>query len=168
MKNLYKKGLLTDTLTLVIMGFIIAVVLVIMYMVISNINDGIQATSDDNIPQEQKQLYQDFTDEYVSTYDAVFAIIFFGLTLAAFIFLWFVNTVPIVFFFIWLGHLAILYLSAVLANAYATFQANTAVNAYASQFVFMPFVLSHYLEILIIITALYAVIFFSRTRGASF
>ena len=159
-----KRGILADQFGLIIGLFILAIIVVVMFIAWSGVNDAIQA--DDDIPAASKAHLNEWVTDYTSTWDMVFIIYFVGLSLAGFIFLLLIDTSPVFYFFIWFADLFLLYLSAVLANAYATFQSNSNITVYSNQFFFIPFVMSRFLEIMIVISVIYLVIFFVKTRSS--
>lgn len=156
-----KKGFVVDKFAFIIAVLIIGMVLVISYVVFSNINDAIQSQ---DIDAGAKQEFQDFTDDYVGTWDTVFLIYFVGVMLAGFIFLLLLDTTPAIYFFVWMTDVFLLWLAAALANTYDRFQGNPEITSFSNDFFWIPFVLSHFLEILLVVTVIYAVVFFVKTR----
>jgi len=164
--NLFKqkKGVVADMTILVIIGFIIAIFLVISFIVFSRIDDSISANP--SITTEQSSILTNYVDDYVAIWDTSYLIIFFGIGLAGLIFLLLIDTTPVFYFFTWFASMALLVVAAFIGNAYGRFNLDATVAPFANQFVFIPFILSHYLEIMVVINALYVVAFFTKGRGA--
>ena len=161
--NLYKKGFVSNLAVLLIFGFLLAVTIVISWIWYSSVNDAIQANL--NIPDSAKEISQDYADKYVNIWDVVFLVIFVGLILAGVITVLFIDTHPVFFFFTLLATVALLIVGAALGNAYGAFATQDAVSRYASDFIFLPFIMSNILQILIVVSGVYTVIFFVKSRS---
>lgn len=159
----YKKGVVADTTIFIISMFIVAIMLVITFVVFSRINEGIEAQPQ-TIAPEQAAILGDYVDDYVTIWDMSFLIMFFGLILAGIIFMFLTDATPLFYFFMWFASMVVLVVSAALGNAYGDFSLNPSIASFANQFVFIPFILSHYLEIMIVVTALYIIAF--STKGS--
>lgn len=160
--NFYKKGVVADTTIFIISMFIVAILLVITFVVFSEIDDGI--TASDSIAPEQAAILGDYVDDYVTIWDMSYLIMFFGLIIAGIIFMFLTDATPLFYFFMWFASMVVLVVSAALGNAYGEFSLNPSIASFANQFVFIPFILSHYLEIMIVVTALYIIAF--STKGS--
>ncbi len=163
--NLFKtkKGIVADTTIFAVSMFVIAIFLVITFVVFSKIDDAIKAQPE-TIPPEQAAILSDYIDDYVTIWDMSFLIMFFGLILAGIIFSFLVDATALFFFFMWFGSMVLLVVSAALGNAYGDFSLSPSIASFANQFVFIPFIFSHYLEIMIVVTALYIIAF--STKGS--
>jgi len=160
-----KKGVVADLTILIIMGFLVSIFLVISFIVFSRIDESL--SNNPSITAEQEAILGNYVDDYVAIWDTSFFIMFFGVALAGMIFLFLSDTSSMFYFFTWFASMAVLITSAFMANAYGRFNLDPTIAPFANQFIFIPFILSHYLEIMIVINALYIIAFFTKGRGIS-
>ncbi len=157
-----KKGVVADTMILTIVGFMVAVFLVISFIVFNEINIAVEATP---ALASGAPILGNYIDDYVDIWDFSYTILFYGLILAGLIFVFLVDTTPLFYFFAWFASMAIFITAAALGNAYGVFSLDPSVVSAATQFTLINFTMSHYLEIMIIVTGLYVVAFFTKGRG---
>jgi Na+/melibiose symporter-like transporter len=151
---------------MLVTGIFLGISLIVIFMVFSNINTNIQNSSEFN--QEAKEPMETWTNSYTTVYDAVFILVYIGFGIAGLIFVALLDTTPIFYFLVWIADMILLYVSALLANSYAAFQSNPAVQPFAQQFEGIQFVMSNFLELTIVWAALYTVVFFIQTRRTAF
>ena len=71
-----KKGSIVDSITIVIVLFILGVVILSMYLVTRSVDTNFQASS--QISAEGKTIMSDYNNAYVGRFDTLFGFILFG------------------------------------------------------------------------------------------
>lgn len=159
-----KKGqMISDIVIIIIILFLFAAVAVIYSMVQSELNDSIQA--DDDMSSDAKQISQDATDTYPSSFDYMFMILLIGLWVVALITSFFIDTHPI-FFGITVFLLGIIlampvYLSNIYSDIIIT---DSDLSVYAANFPKINFVMDNYLQVIIVVAVTVLIALYAKMR----
>lgn len=142
-----KGNIVLDSLLVIIVLFVLAIVSVMTYRSFSAVNDIIQ--NDTNLVQEARDQIGDLEDKFPSLFDGIF-IMSFGL-------LWIlviassltVDTHPMFFVLILILLVGILFTGAVFSNAYQSITGNTDIAAFASSFPMTNQILENFVTVII-------------------
>lgn len=135
-----KKAFIGDVLMLMILLFVLAIVIMVAYLVLSNVNTAFSGQS--SIPAAGKAIVSDATAEYINLWDGIFVFLLVGLSLAAGISAYFIDTHPLLFVFMLIILCAYVFVSAAIANAYYDIESASAFSSFALEFKMMHFVMS--------------------------
>lgn len=157
-----RKAGIPDGIFLVIGIFFVALVFLFVYMILSNVNDYIQGSS--QVKADQKALMEAGTTKFPVLFDRLFAFIVVGLALGAIVGAWFINshpalfwlTTPIMAFIIWLGSL--------FANIYAEIAGHQKLAAFSVDFPIMNFVFENFAIIITGFILLLALALFAKPQ----
>ena len=154
-----KKAGLPDGFFLIVALFTIALVFILMYVILANINDRFQESS--AITPGAKSISSTLTGKYVNLFDKMFLFIVIGLGFAVIAGAWFISShpalfwisVPILAFTIWVG--------ALFANIFKEITLNDQIATYADDFLYTVFIFDHFVIVitgfvLLLALALYA------------
>jgi len=156
-----KRGSLLDMFWLLVVTFAFAIIVVVGWMVMGNVNAEFQSELNN---AQAKTMMQDSSDRYVDLFDGIFLFVFFGTFLATLIGSLFLDTHP-AFFIVSLLLLVILcVVAAVLANAYAELAVSDGLGTEASDFTFIPFIMEHLVHIIIFMVCSISIALYSKSR----
>ena len=156
-----RRGSWIDILFIIAIMFAITLTFTIGWMMMSKVNTEFQAKLDST---EAKTLIQTNTDRYTGLFDGIFLFVFFGTWIATLIGALFIDTHP-AFFFISIILLVIAcVIGAALANGYADFAANTSISDYADDFTYIPFIMQHYVQIIIFMVCSISVALYAKAK----
>ena len=155
----HKKGFIMDVMTIAIYLFITGIVILCSYLALSSINTGFQAS--DDIAPLGKTVMQDRTDNYIATWDGIFGFFFVGLSIAAFIGAFMLDTNPVFFVLAIILLIIFIVAAAAISNAYYEVESTSSFSDFAEDFRVMHWILNHLpyyvvVEGFIIVLALYA------------
>jgi len=136
-----KRGSIVDNITVIIFLFILGVVILSMYHVTKSVKDNFDASS--SISADSREIMTDYVDNYVTRFDALFGFILVGLTLAAIVSSFFIDTHPVMLPFLIILIAVFIIVSAALANAFYAVESSSAFLAFSEDFVIMHFIMSH-------------------------
>lgn len=155
-----KKGSLSDGIYLVIGFFVIAIVFVLGYKMLFEINTNMQDSS--GVSDNGKTLVQQSTDNYVNIFNNAFLFLFLGLVLAVIIGAYYIRShpalywlsVPILAFIIWIG--------AIYSNIFVAMTGTTEISPYLSAFTYITFIFNNYVFFITGIVLLLALALFAK------
>jgi hypothetical protein len=159
-----KKGDVVDSISFVIVVFILAIGFFIIAFIIPSITNGLSSAGLNNTSEGANAISK-LNDFGTQGIQRGFFFVFIGMCIGVLISAYFIDTHPI-FLFLYIILLAIAVILAVyLANAYETFSQIDAFSAfYATQGLF-TLVVSHIVLITIIVGVLSFIIIFAKFRG---
>lgn len=159
-----KKGFIGDLLIYGIMIFILAVVILIAFMVLSKVNIGFQSLTGDTTTNG-KQILSDNTNRYVKVQDAMFLGCTIGFMIALMILAWALSSHPV---FAMISFVMLIIITSVgihLANAYYSFSSDSNMSAYASQFTFIPLVMGRLPIFILMAGVVFFIVLYSKPSG---
>jgi len=136
-----KKGFVGDVMTIILFLFITAIVILIAYKALGVINDGLQAS--DDIADRGKEIMQDSKEGYVDVWDGIFGFMLVGLSIAAVIGAYMVDTHPVFMVLSLIVLAAFIIVSATMSNAYYEVESNSAFSTFAEDFKIMHYITNH-------------------------
>lgn len=143
----------------VVFGFIIFTVFGLRFA--TSFNNQYQNNS--MIYNESKVIVQASVDRYVNLFDGAFIFLFVGMVLAAIISAFFMDTHP-AFFIVSIILLVVLsFVAAIFGNVFEGF-ATGELNNEVNQFVYIPFFMSHFLQIMIGVMFLVMIASFAKYK----
>lgn len=158
-----KKGnAVIDTLTIVVILFVLVIASFIGKFVFTSINSDIQA--DDDFNNQTKTLVQEQHDRYSGLLDAVFLLAFvllWGLILVA---SFNIDSHPIFFIFSIILLIFVFIVAGYISNAYADFSTDPDMIAVTSTFPMTDWILSHLLLVAVIIGFSVILVLFGKNR----
>jgi len=125
---------------------------------LSNINTNFQAL--DQMPANAKAVVSDSKNSFINLWDGIFAFLFIGLSLAAVIGAFMIDTHPIFMVLSFILVIAFIIGAAVISNSYFEVESNSAFSGFAEDFRVMHYLLNHLpyyvvVEAVLIMLALY-------------
>jgi hypothetical protein len=158
-----KKGSFGDILYLGVFLFILAIVIGIGWVIYSRFNAEWQTHSE--LGAESLEIMQNAKDRYVATYDNLFLVILVGMYLGALLLAWNIDTSPVFFLLSLVMMGVIVIVTAVLGNSWYTYSTNAALSSYIDDFTIIPFVMTHLVEMFVVMGFGLAAVMYSRTQG---
>lgn len=136
-----RKAFVGDIMTLLIILFILAITIMAAYLMLNRINDAFQATPD--IGAAGQAIVNESTSKYVNLWDGIFAFLLVGLSLAAAISAYFIDTHPLLLPLLLIVLVAYVFVSAAIANAYWEVESSDAFSSFAESFRMMHYIMNH-------------------------
>ena len=155
-----KKGGITDGIFIVVGIFMIAIIFLLVYVMVSKVNTELQKSS--IISQQGKDVANDLMGRYPKLFDNLFLFIVIGFGIAIIAGAWFINShpalfwisIPILAFIIWLGGLY--------ANIYTEFINHDTISDYSKDFPIMNFVFKNYIVLIMVYILMLAVALYAK------
>ncbi len=161
MKN--KKGIVVDAIFLIVVVFMFAFMAVIGYLVMSKFNDSMQG--DKQAPDLAKSMSQKFTSRYVALFDYGFLTLLVLLFVVTLVSGMMFETHPAFYVISFLLMVFLVIVMAVFGNTFYDFRNNSNIAPYASQFVIIPFVMDHFVAILVVLLMVISVVTYARMQN---
>ncbi len=158
-----KKAGVPDGIFYLIAIFAVAIISVVGFMVMTNINDHFQSSS--AITDRGKAMMGDLTGKYVGIIDTGFLMIFIGVLLGTVVGVWFIRTHPALFWIMIPIFAFIIFLAAIYANVFYNFTQNANIIGAASQFTIIPFILQNYVFVITGAVILIAIALFAKGKA---
>jgi len=158
-----KKASFADMFYIALIGFIVAIASVSGYMFLSKVNDKFQSST--GIAQEGKDIVSSTQSRFVSWFDGIFIVIIVLLTIMGLVFAWNVPSHVVFYPLTIIVYIALILITATLGNVFYEFAANAEITSYASDFTIIPLVMNNFLQVMLVIGFLIAVVLFSKSRG---
>ena len=136
-----KKGYIFDVLTIVVFLFVVGIVILGMYHVMSSVNT--QFAANPSIATDSKTILSNYTTNYIKLYDGLFLALLVALTLGAVVSAFFIDTHPVLLPFMLILIAIFIFVSAGLANAFYHVESQSMFSSFAESFVGMHFVMNH-------------------------
>ena len=136
-----KKGFVGDIITLLILLFILGITILAAYLILSSVNTQFQA--DEQIGDSGQAIVDNATSKYINLWDGIFVFLLIGLSLAAVISAYFIDTHPLLMPLLLIVLVAYIFVAAAIANAYYEIEASSAFSGFAESFKMMHYIMSH-------------------------
>lgn len=159
-----KKAGLPDGFFLIVAFFTIAIVFILMFVIVSKMDDEFQKSS--IVTANAKSISEDLTNKYATLFDKMFLFIVIGLGFAVIAGAWFINShpalfwisMPILAFTIWMG--------ALFANIYTEIKNNEQILTYANSFPYINFIFNNFVIFITVFVFLLALALYSKRQPA--
>jgi len=158
-----KKAGIPDGIFYLVAIFAVSIIFVVANLAFTEINDEFQSSN--AISSQGKSMMSDLKGKYVGIIDSAFLLIFAGILLGTIVGVWFIKTHPALFWIMIPIFAFIIFLSAIYANVYWNFTHTTQIEASASQFTIMPFILENYAYVMTGVVILLAIALFAKGKS---
>ena len=162
-EKMNKKAGVPDGLFYMVAIFAVAIISVVGYMVLSNINDNFQTSN--GISSEGKVLTQQIKDKYVGIIDNSFLIILVGILIGTVAGVWFIRTHPALFWIMIPIFAFIIFFAAIYGNVFYNFTTNAKIAPTAADFTIIPFIMNNYVKVITGVVILIAIFLFSKGKS---
>ena len=136
-----RRGFVGDILMLAIFMFVLGLTIMVGYLTLSSVNTQFQSQA--SIGTVGQGIVNDATNKYTGLWDGIFGFLLVGLSLAAIISAYFVDTHPILFPMMLIVLAAYIVVSGALANAYFAVESASAFSSFAENFRLMHYIMTH-------------------------
>ena len=161
MQRLGKKGFIGDAILGVVLLFVIALIIPVLYVLFSSINTSFQDNA--QMDNTSKTLMNNSKDRFTNVWDYAFLTLFLGLAIALMITSYVLQSNPGMFFIILVIVSIIAGVAGYLANAFSDVMSNnTILGASSDNFPITVFILDHYMLSVIVIVFLMLIVFFAK------
>ena len=155
-----KRGVISDAILFTIMLFVVSIGLLVVYVAYDNIN--VALSGNDQIPQAEKDRFDEGADAFPTTWDYVFLTVFIGVVAGVLIISYLLATQP-VFFFVFMFIVVVLGgLAGYIANAFDEIILDPALSASAVSFPIMSFIMSNYLLFIVVTVMMMLIVFYAK------
>lgn len=163
-RALGKRGQVQDLLVFGVVAFVIGVVILIGYRILTDVNDNFAAS--DQIPQHAKDRLDSFTGKFSTLFDAVYvlALLLLGILVVVSVFL--IDTHPVFMALSIPAFLVVLFVNVVLANALDDIGNTSNLASLYAEFEMMQFVASHWIAMMSILGFLTITVFYAKRSGS--
>ena len=162
MGTLKRKGFLGDIISYLIALFLLAVVILVMGYVVTQVNAAWQAS---NSAQEAKDIVQDYKDSFIPTFDRVFAMLVIGYMIVVILLGYYLRSSPA---FAYLAFLLLVIFGIVavhLANAYYGLAISTGFADVSSSFSMMTLLTSKLPHIVVVLGITFITVLYSKSQN---
>lgn len=159
--------MIRDLIMAVVLGFVFAVLMVVVYHFISSFNTQVQDNSD-LFDADSLQATQQLDDRYIAVMDKAMAMIIFVLFFGVLILVYLLDVNKWVLFVGILSVILIALFAGYLANAWYLITNEGALSASAAHFTWTGFILSYYAHFTIVWGFLATIIFFMKPQGGGY
>jgi len=157
-----KKGSWIDVFFICAIMFGIAIVILVGWKVMSDVNDEFQSKLTHT---EATTIMQESTDRYVDLFDGIFLFVFFGSFIAVIIGSLFLDTHPAFFAISTILLVIICFVVAVFANAYGELSIDDELATFADDFTYIPFIMQYFVHIVIFMVCAISIALYSKSRA---
>lgn len=156
-----KKGIVQDTLGIMIFFFIFALVIIISSGAFSTIKDGVVGQWDN---AQADAIITHNESKFSDVWDKGFLFLLIGSVIAGVIGLFIVDSHPLLFIaaLIFIGTL--LLLAGIFANSYSDLTATSTLSTWEDDFVFIPLIMNHFMETIAVIIGIFSVALYAKFR----
>lgn len=158
-----KKAGVPDGIFYLVAIFAVAIISIVGYMVMTDINDHFQAS--DTISDNGKTMMEDLKGKYVGIIDAAFLMIFIGVLIGTVVGVWFIRTHPALFWIMIPIFAFIIFLAAIYANVFYAVTDNTRFTDSSSEFTIIPFIMENYAYVITGAVILIAIALFAKGKA---
>jgi hypothetical protein len=158
-----RRGIAMDLPQYVAVVFIMAVLFLITYFIISTINTEVQA--DSAFAGTPATFYGSMTERMPLAFDSGVILFVFLLAFVLLGLSWLLATNPVLFAILWLVAVLCMILGGFLANAWVDITSSGALAAAAANLEMTNFLLSHYLIFSVVQAILMLIFFFAKQQG---
>ncbi len=143
---------------------VLALFLPIAFKIVTDLDTSLQST--EGIPTEFKDSSSNFQGRFTTIWDGLFLFLlvvgYVGLFITAFS----SDSKPVLFLFVALGMTLMVFVIPFIANAYASLEAQPEIASSAAAFTIVPFVMTNYLLLSIVMIFTVLIAFFARRTSA--
>ena len=157
-----KKGFIGDVMTIIIYAFILGMTILVGWLVLSGFNSGVQ--NNPSFGAAGQNIIASYNNKYVSLWDGLFGVIFIGMSLAAAISAYFIDTHPIVFVLCVIMLAVFIIAGSAMSNVWAQMASENSVSAVSAAFQLMNYILKHLGYYALIEGALIMIALFTKAR----
>lgn len=154
-KRMGKRGSIQDAMFIGIFGVVLAIGLVTMYYVTSQITDEVQEAV--TFPTEIQESQDSFDAKFPVMLDVMFLIVMLGSYLATFILAFFIDSHPVFFIMTALVFTGTILVIPYLMNAWQDFAAIDGIATTLTNFPITSYIMNHYLQFTIVMWGMVAV-----------
>lgn len=158
----FKKAFIGDVMTIIVFSFILGIVILIGWLLLSSFNTQFQTTP--SVGSAAQSIVQTANDKYINLWDGLFGVLLIGMSLAAAISAYFVDTHPIVFALCLIILAVFIIASAAISNAYSGVEASAAFSSVATSFRLMHYILNNLGMYALVEGALISIALFTKAR----
>jgi uncharacterized membrane protein YjgN (DUF898 family) len=157
-----KANAISEGIFILVVLTVLGIITVIGFSVFNMVNDEIQA--DPEMSADSKAVSDTLNTQYPALFDGIFLFLVVGLWIAAIIFSFMIDTSPIFLVITIILLIIVLFISALLANAYGDVTEDSTFAADAIRFPMMNFVFSHFVETILVIMISVSIALFVKSR----
>jgi len=159
-----KKGFIGDVAYIVISFFVMAIVIIAIRHAINGIEPMLNSTDTFN-DSTTMAGFENVKTRYVNLTDGVALVLLVGLAMTSILLVVFLDTHPA---FFWITLFILVFIAIIggfLANAYQSITVDTALSESASEFTIIPYVFTHYVQIILGIGGMVLIAMFVKGRS---
>jgi len=158
-----KKGnVVVEGITIVILMFVLAVIGVFSYYTFDQLNTDLQA--DTEMATVSKETSQTLYDNHAPLMDNLFMFAFVLFVLFVIVSAFVIDTHPIFFFISIILLMGVFVVAGIMGNTYDDIMQDSEISAYANEFTYASWVMTHILELMITIVFLISVVLFIKFK----
>lgn len=154
--------MIADTITLLIVLFVVIIFVIAAKPGFDEVNDEIQADSD--IDAEAKEPVNDLNTRYPAYFDGLLLFLFVLLWAVTLVSSFMVDTHPIFFAFTLMLMIFVFIIAAILGNAYEDLTGDSTLANEAAEFPIMDWLMTHLLYVAIVVAFSIAIVLFGKNR----
>lgn len=159
----HKKGnILLEGITIIIVLFVLALVVIAGTNVYSSINNELQ--DDNQLSDDAKVMLEKSSTDYPTLFDGIFIFILVGLWITSVAFAYFIDTSPVFFVVSIILLVVVIVVSAIVSNTYQELAVEDGLDGAPVSMPMTYFIMSHLVETLLVITFSIAIALFAKTR----
>lgn len=158
-----KKGSIMDIFFIVLIVAALAITSVLAFVLLTKFNAQMQVTP--GISQPSKDILSAAQAKFPKTFDGVFAIVLVFSIITTLFLASLVDVNPIFLPVSVVIFIFIVILCSAIGNTYYDLASNPELATYAQQFVIIPFVMNHLVEVMLVFGFAVAVVMYAKSRG---
>lgn len=156
---------MTDTVVMIILLFIIAIVTLVIYKFSSSITDSI-VNSAGITDQHAKDMIQEQNDRFDNTFDYMFLTLYIGLVISLIAISYVLPTNPVYLFLMIILFIIVVATTGYFANAFIETSNTEALSTITISFPITNFIMTHYLVLNVIAIFLIFIAYFAKPSEA--
>ncbi len=157
-----KKGFIGDVMTIVIFMFVMSLTILVGDLVLSSWNTQVQNTP--SMGSTAQTLTQNQTSGWINLWDGLFGVIFIGMSLAAAMSAYFIDTHPIMFVLVIIMLAVFIIASGAIANTYYGIETATGFSSFSLSFRLMHYIMNNLALYCLLEGALIGIALFTKAR----
>ena len=157
-----RKAFIGDVMTIIVFAFIMGITILVGYLLLSSWNTQVQASTTIGAPAQT--LTQTQTSKFPSLWDGLFGVIFIGMSLAAAISAYFIDTHPIVFALCVIILAVFIIAGAAISNTYNAIESSGVFATFSASFKLMHYILNNLGLYMLVEGALIMIALFTKAR----
>lgn len=163
MKTMTKKGSIMDIFFILVLVSALAITSVLAFMMLSKINTQFQTNP--TISTEGKSIMNTAQTKFPKTFDGVFAIVLVFSIITTLFLASLVDVNPLFLPIAIVIFIFVVVLCAVMGNTYYSFASQPDMAAYSQQFIIIPFVMTHFVEVMLAFGFSVLIVMYAKSRG---